>query len=337
MRAKGIIIIMRLTIGIRVLKLRAYGPVPSRRLGQSLGINHIPPKVCTYSCVYCQLGRTINMQSERQEFYPPDEIFSDVEEQLARVRSKNEHVDYLTFVPDGEPTLDVNLCREIELLKPLGIGIAVISNASLMWREDVRSDLLDADWVSLKVDAVTEGLWRRVNRPHKALKHEAILEGMKEFAEIFEGEMATETMLIHGINDSGEEAEKIVDFLAELNPHKAYVAIPTRPPAERWVTPADEEALNHVYQIFDEKLIDVEYLIGYEGDAFAFSGNLEEDLLSITSVHPMREEAVNELLYKAGSNWNTVERLIKEQRLVEIEYMGKRFYLRKLPSHISLP
>lgn len=315
--------------------MRAYGPVPSRRLGRSLGINHIPPKVCSYSCVYCQLGRTIRMQCERVEFYPPEEILKDVEEQVVKARDKDERVDYVTLVADGEPTLDINLGKEIELLKSLGIKIAVISNASLMWRQDVRSDLLDADWVSLKVDAITEGLWRRVNRPHKALKHEAVLEGMKEFADIFEGELATETMLIHGVNDRGEEAEKMVDFLTELNPTKAYIAIPTRPPAERWVKPADEEAINRAYQIFNGKLRRVEYLIGYEGNSFAFTGDIEDDLLSITSVHPMREEGVNMLLFKAGSDWDTVERLIKEHKLIELEYLKKKFYMRKLPSRLS--
>ena len=315
--------------------MKAFGPVPSRRLGRSLGINHIPPKVCTYSCVYCQLGRTIRMQSEPGVFYTPEEILREVEKQVIRARDGDERIDYLTFVPDGEPTLDINLGREIELLKPWGIKIAVISNASLLWREDVRGDLLDADWVSLKVDAVTETLWRRVNRPHGALSHEAVLEGMKEFADVFEGELATETMLIKDLNNSSEEAEKTADFLTELKPDKAYIAIPTRPPTEGWVKPADEGAINRAYQIFNEKLGHVEYLIGYEGDAFAFTGNFEEDLLSITSVHPMREEGVNKLLSKANSDWEAVERLIKEHRLVEIEYMGKKFYMRKLPSRLS--
>lgn len=312
--------------------MRAYGPVPSRRLGRSLGINHIPPKICTYSCVYCQLGRTITMRSERREFYPPEEIVGEVEGQIVKAQERGERVDYLTFVPDGEPTLDLNLGRMIGLLKPLGIKIAVISNASLMWRDDVRRDLLDADWVSMKVDAVTEGLWRGVNRPHKALKHEVVLEGMKEFADDFKGELATETMLIRDLNDSASEAEKIASFLAELRPDKAYIAIPTRPPAESWVKPADERALTQTYHIFDGKLRHVEYLIGYEGNAFAFTGSVEDDLLSITSVHPMREESVDKLLSKADSGWDTVERLIKANKLVEIAYQGRKFYMRRLPS-----
>jgi len=312
--------------------MKAYGPVPSRRLGQSLGINHVPPKVCSYSCVYCQLGRTIKMQSDRCEFYSPDEIVKEVADQVDKALQRNEHIDYLTFVPDGEPTLDVNLGKEIEFVKHLGIKVAVISNASLMWRTDVRCDLISADWVSLKVDTVSETLWKRINRPHGSLKLKAVLEGMKEFAKQFKGELTTETMLIKGFNDRRREVEKIADFLAFLKPEKSYIAIPTRPPAERWVESSDEGAINQAYQIFSEKLRYVEYLIGYEGNTFAFTGNIEEDLLSIMSVHPMREEGVLALLSKAGSNWNTIDEMIKRGKLIKIEYQGRKFYMRKLPS-----
>jgi wyosine [tRNA(Phe)-imidazoG37] synthetase (radical SAM superfamily) len=108
--------------------MRAFGPVPSRRLGRSLGINNIPPKACTYSCVYCQVGRTSEMQVERRSFYDPEEVVQDVWDRVQRSTEAGETIDYLTFVPDGEPTLDVHLGREIELLKPLGIPIAVITN-----------------------------------------------------------------------------------------------------------------------------------------------------------------------------------------------------------------
>jgi len=308
----------------------AFGPVPSRRLGRSLGINNIPPKVCTYSCVYCQLGRTIKMQADRRAFYPPDEILKDVEEKVERAREVGESIDYLTFVPDGEPTLDTNLGREIELLKPLGIKIAVITNASLIWREDVRDALMKADWVSLKVDSTREDVWRKINRPHGTLQLPSILDGMLEFAKAYEGELATETMLVEGVNDSDDHLKEVADFLAQLGPITAYLSLPTRPPAERWVQPPGEEVINRAYQILSQRLDQVEYLIGYEGNAFAFTGNVEEDLLSITAVHPMREEAVSEFLSRARADWPIVHKLIEENQLVETAYGGKRFYMRKL-------
>lgn len=312
-------------------KMIAFGPVPSRRLGHSLGINNIPPKICTYTCVYCQVGKTLKMQVEREAFYNPEKILYAVENKVKEAKKKGEPVDYLTFVPDGEPTLDIHLGKEIELLKGIGVKIAVISNASLVWKEDVRDDLSKADWVSLKIDAISPDIWHRINRAHKSLKLDKILQGISDFSHTFNGELVTETMLIKDINDNSEELEKIANFIAGLNVKKSYIAIPTRPPTEKWVRSATEHSVNLAFQLFNEQSIDVEYLIGYEGNAFAFTGNVEEDLLSITSVHPMREEAVNELLKKAKSDWKIIIKLIAENKLVETEYGNKKFYMRKLP------
>ena len=312
--------------------MRAFGPVPSRRLGRSLGVNNIPPKYCTYSCIYCQIGRTTNLIAERRAFYKPDEVVDDVMRLAEEVSRRGERIDYLTFVPDGEPTLDLNLGYEIEGLKPLGIPIAVLTNGSLLWMEDVRRDLLKADWVSLKVDAASEGVWRRINRPHGSLSLEEIWEGMRLFAGEFDGTLATETMMVKDVNDDEDELEAIASFLAELQPDVAYIAVPTRPPAERWVEPASEESLNAAYQIFSDLLSHVELLIGFEGEDFAYSGDVERDILSITSVHPMREDALRALLRRAGADWSLVERLIETERLRVVEYKGGRFYLRHLGS-----
>jgi len=307
-----------------------FGPVPSRRLGRSLGINNIPPKVCSYSCVYCQLGRTQTMQIERRPFYDPESVFQEVRDKVNESRDAGEPIDYLTFVPDGEPTLDIHLGREIDLLRPLGLKIAVITNGSLVWRDDVRQQLAKADWVSLKVDSTDEALWHKIDRPYGTLKMRPVLDGMLEFASEFSGELATETMLTEGVNDSREDLENTGDFLNDLNPSTAYLAIPTRPPAEKWVRAPNEEAVNRAYQILNDRLEKLEYLIGYEGDAFALTGDVERDLLSITAVHPMRESAVRAFLARAGSRWRVVDELMARDLLVEVEYARNKFYLRSL-------
>ncbi len=311
----------------------AFGPVPSRRLGRSLGINNIPDKVCSYACVYCQIGRTLKMEIERRSFYPPELIFEEVKRKAEEAEERRERIDYLTFVPDGEPTLDANLGKEIEMLKALNIPLAILTNSSLIWREDVKEDLLKLDFVSLKLDAVSEDLWRRIDRPHKTLRLDKILEGMLEFRKDFDGKLVTETMLIDGIN-YGEEFKKIAEFLRELKPDIAYIAVPTRPPWEKWVKPPREEVINMAFQTFADAIGEerVEYLIGYEGNAFAFTGNVKEDILSITAVHPMREDALRELLKKANAEWSVVEKLVDEGKLIELEYRGRRFYMRKLKS-----
>jgi len=314
----------------------AFGPVPSRRLGRSLGINNIPAKVCSYSCIYCQLGRTIKISVEREAFYNPEKVFKDVKRKVKEAEIRKEKVDFLTFVPDGEPTLDLNLGVEMELLREMKTPIAILTNASLLWRADVRGGLLKADLVSIKVDAVDEDLWRKINRPHKSLRIDEILNGIIEFSKEFKGEIITETMLIDRL-DYEDELEKIAGFLSELRPHKAYIAIPTRPPAETWVKPADERVVNMAFQVFSEKLGEdkVEYLIGYEGNAFAFTGNIKEDLLSITAVHPMREEGVKELLRKANAGWEIIEKLLDEGKIIELEYEGHKYYMRKITSRIK--
>jgi wyosine [tRNA(Phe)-imidazoG37] synthetase (radical SAM superfamily) len=275
------------------------------------------------------------MEMEPRPFYKTARIAGEARRKLEQAREKGEPVDYVTFVPDGEPTLDANLGAEIDVLKELGVKMAVITNGSLLWREDVQQDLLKAGWVSLKVDAVSEETWRRVNQPHKSLKLETILQGMLKFAQTFDGKLTTETMLVRGVNDNLSEIKRIAEFLAMLKPARGYVAIPTRPPAER-VEPAAEQTINAAYQIFKEKLGEAEYLIGYEGNAFACTGDVQEDILSITAVHPMREDAVVEFLENARTDWGTIQELIDNGSLVGLEYQGKRFYMRKLPGR-SLP
>jgi wyosine [tRNA(Phe)-imidazoG37] synthetase (radical SAM superfamily) len=272
------------------------------------------------------------MQAERRMFYNPQKILRDVQDKVKKVKETGDPIDYLTFVPDGEPTMDINLAYEIDLLKSLGIKIAVITNGSLIWREDVREALMKADWVSLKIDAVQEEFWRRINRPYGTLQLSLIQQGMFEFARTYRGELVTETMLVRTVNDSEDGLSKIADLLARLKPDRAYLSIPTRPPAEEWAQPPPEEIINQAYHILHERIGQVEYLIGYEGNDFAFTGNVEEDLLSITAVHPMREEAVSDFLARAESDWSVIHRLIDRGQLIETKYKGRKFYMRRLPS-----
>ena len=270
------------------------------------------------------------MQVERCSFYDPADVVMYVTRQVKNAQKKSEAIDYLTFVPDGEPTLDINLGCEIDLLKPMGIKIGIITNGSLIDREDVKADLMKADWVSVKIDASSKNRWRVIDRPHKSLSLDSIREGMLDFSKQFQGTLVTETMLIQSRYHDLEDINKMADFVSALNPDKAYLSIPTRPPAESWVKAPDPETLNNTFQIFDKKVNHVEYLVGYEGNAFAFTGDAEKDLLSITSVHPMRKSAVRDLLYRANENWTLVEKLLCENRLVETQYNDQWFYMRNM-------
>jgi wyosine [tRNA(Phe)-imidazoG37] synthetase (radical SAM superfamily) len=311
--------------------ISAFGPVPSRRLGQSLGINIVPAKTCSYGCVYCQVGRTNAMQIRRQFFYDPEEVYEVVHDKVKKTLAAGETIDYLSFVPDGEATLDINLGREIDLVRGLGIDVAVISNASIIDDPDVQHELARADLVSLKVDAVRERAWRAVDRPHGRLQLDTILEGMVEFARRYQGRLLTETMLVRGANDGIDEVTATAEFIAQLRPETAFLSIPTRPPSEDWVRAPDEETVNRAFHTFADRVDTVECLLGVESGSFGFTGDVEEDILGVTAVHPMSEASVRELLDKAGAQWSVVEKLLAEEKIVKLIHNGGTFYFRKLP------
>lgn len=311
------------------MERRVYGPVPSRRLGLSLGVNNIPHKVCTYSCRYCQVGKSLKMQLQRQVFYEPEELVDEVKELLSKLQHKTDYPDYITIVPDGEPTLDVNLGSLIEQLKLLQVPVAVITNASLINLPEVQHDLLQADFVSVKADAFTFETWKTLNIPHKQLDINQIADGIRVFRKRFTGKMVTETMLVKGVNDSVSELKNTALFIESFKPDVAYLAIPTRPPAFNHVEPSDEATVNSAYHIFQEKIAHVELLTGYEGNAFASTGNFRDDLLSITAVHPMREDAVLGLMQKTGASEDLLSVLLKEKLIERLLYGGHAYYLRK--------
>jgi wyosine [tRNA(Phe)-imidazoG37] synthetase (radical SAM superfamily) len=307
-----------------------FGPVPSRRLGRSLGINHIPPKHCSYSCRYCQVGPTQHQEIERRTFYTPEEVFRDLMLHVEALREQGEAVDFLTFVPDGEPALDIHLGATIDALRPLGLPIAVISNASLIWREDVRADLAKADWVSLKVDSVDPATWRALNQPHPDLRLDAILAGIRTFAGIYGGTLASETMLVAGVNDDEAAVTAVADFLASAGIRLAYLAIPHRPPADSAVSCPDESVVTRAWHIFQDRLAQVELLTDYEGDVFSPTGDPGSELLAIAAVHPLRESAVQALLARAGADRTVVDELLRAGSLRQVDYAGESFYIRQL-------
>ena len=307
-----------------------FGPIPSRRLGRSLGINNIPPKICSYSCIYCQIGVTDSMSIKREGYYSPNDIFKEVSSKVRQLQDAGEEIDFLTFVPDGEPTLDINLGKEIDLLKSLGIKIAVITNSSLLWDENVRKDLMKADWVSVKVDTVDEKIWHLLNRPHGKLELQKIIHGIKTFASAFKGKLVTETMLVKGINDGFESIKRTAEIINWINPDRFYLLVPTRPPAEKFVEPPSEELLNTAYQAFRDSISNVELLAYNEGVDFSYTSDVEKELLSILAVHPMRQDAIDEFMKKADADKSLISSLTKSKKIKEVLYNNNSYYVKNI-------
>lgn len=310
----------------------AFGPVPSRRLGRSLGINNIPPKHCSYACVYCQVGPTPDQEITPRPFYPPEEILRQVRARLETLRTRGETVDYLTFVPDGEPTLDSRLGESIDALRELGLPIAVISNASLLWYEEVRTALARADWVSVKIDSVIPRVWDRINRPHGLLRLADILAGIHRFAAEFGGRLVSETMLLAGLNDDTEDLKALARFIASTGIGQAYLAIPHRPTAVAGVRGPDEAIVLAALRTLADQGLQVELLTAYEGDVFAYGGDLRAEILAISAVHPLRASAIRALVEKAGGGMAVVDALLASGELRQLEHEGETFYMRRLRS-----
>ena len=298
-------------------------------MGYSLGINHIPPKNCPYSCVYCQVGRTTHLGTIRRSFYSIGQILEELDAKLSESAKTGRKIDYLTLVPDGEPTLDINLGKLIRWLRRFDLPVAVISNGSLIDRQDVQEDLLLADWVSLKVDAVIEADWHRIDRPHRSLSLPSILKGMLKFRGRYQGELVTETMLVSGINDNEPAIHHLCEYLDELKPLKSYLSIPTRPPAESWVRPPDADSLQRVFQMIGSSNIFMDLLFELENTDFQSTGNITEDILGITAVHPIREEALQNMVSLAHADLSIVEELLASGKIARIQYRGVWFYVRR--------
>jgi wyosine [tRNA(Phe)-imidazoG37] synthetase (radical SAM superfamily) len=206
-----------------------FGPVPSRRLGFSLGVDIIPAKYCCFDCIYCQIGKTTNVDMTRKSFIDPYKIIDEIVDMV----NKTEHIDHITFSGSGEPTLNSDLGTMIEEVKRItDIPVSVITNGALLHLDDVRKDLLLADVVLPSLDAVSEDIFRYINRPHSLIDIDTIIRGLKLLRNEYQGKIWLEVMLIKDVNDTREELKKLKDIVSELNVDKLQLNTVTRPPTE---------------------------------------------------------------------------------------------------------
>ncbi len=215
---------------------RVFGPVRSRRLGVSLGVDPLPFGRCSYDCVYCQLGRTRSCRVKRTGYLDPSHLLVELQEHLTALGPNK--LDWITVVGAGEPTLYTGLGALLSGIRALTeTKLAVITNGSLLHRADVREELTAADAVLPSLDAGDERTFRAINRPHTVLSFEQVLEGLVAFRSEFSGQLWVEVMLVAGLNDGPEALGALAAALARIEPDEVHVNVPTRPPAENWVQP----------------------------------------------------------------------------------------------------
>ncbi|MFH1633527.1 MAG: radical SAM protein [Chloroflexota bacterium] len=302
-----------------------FGPVPSRRLGQSLGIDTIPLKTCNWNCINCQLGRTRPVTNERREYIPRDDILAELKQALNSHQPSE--IDWITFVGSGEPTLHSGigwLIREIKAITEL--PVAVITNGASLYLPEVQADLMNADAVLPSLDAGNSESYRRINRPHPEATFERLLDGLAAFERRYQGKLWIEVMLMKGINDTEPALREIASALQRIQPDEVHIILPTRPPVETWVQPSDEEGLLRARAILGE----ITQVVHPASGSFDFSGNenLVDAIVGIITRHPMREDELTTALKQWAPETvaQTLDDLATSGRAQVIERYGCRFW-----------
>jgi len=310
-----------------------FGPVPSRRLGQSLGIDPIPFKTCNWNCVYCQLGRSKPLVNERKEYFPSEKILTEVDRALKSHQPGE--IDWVTFIGSGETALHANIGWLIQQVKLLtNLPVAAITNGSLLYLPEMRAALGAADAILPSLDAGNAQLYRKINRPHPEATFERLLNGLATFRHEYSGKLWVEIMLVGGLNDSEEALRGLAVALQLIRPDEIHLNLPTRPPAETWVQPPDDEGLFRARAILGDTAQVVLPTSGVFG--LGESDTLVDAIINIISRHPMRE---NELIatlehWSPGDVTATLQKLKLSGQVQRVERYGVRFWI---DSHAFFP
>lgn len=298
-----------------------YGPVPSRRMGESLGISPIPKKTCNYSCIYCQLGRTDKLSNKRQEFFAVSDIIDELKDNL----SSKVNFDVVTIVGEGEPTLYLKLGDLIDEIKKLTTKpVAVITNGSLLYDKSVQKDLSKADIVLPSLDSYDENTFKKVNRPYGKLDFMECYKGLAQFSKNYKGQLWLEIMLIEGINDDENSLIKFKSLIKEINYDRLYINTPVRPPAEEGVHQVKSENMDRAVEFLGG--ISIENLVSVRFDS-KIKDNYKA-ILSIIKRHPMNQFEIKTFLNsrKSKDSFDIIERLNKDQAIDHINYKGITTY-----------
>lgn len=302
--------------------IHIYGPVPSRRLGFSLGVDIVPFKTCSFNCIYCQLGRTARKTVQRKDYFSSSAILSQVKKKL----SSGQQIDCITFSGSGEPTLNKAIGKIIRDVKKIAsIPVAVLTNGSLLWRKSVRKDLLAADTVLPSLDAATQKVLTKVNRPHPSLTSKKIIEGLKKFRQEFKGKIWLEVMLVKGVNDSPSHIKKLKEVLAGINPDRIQLNTVIRPPAEKSakaLSPGDLEKIKKYFGGNCEVIAEFK-----EKKQKPPEETLEKAILSMVQRRPV---TLADISFSLGITRNEAKKhlcfLLERGRIKSVRHKGMEYY-----------
>jgi len=304
-------------------QVHIYGPVPSRRLGYSLGVDILPYKTCTLDCVYCQLGPTPETTDRAGCFFEEQEILSQIQEAVSPSRGR---IDYITFSGSGEPTLNAGLGSLIRKIKAMtDITVAVLTNGTLLTRKEVRQALMEADLVVPSLDAATQEMFERVNRPHPSLKVRDIIQSLIRFRQEYQGRLWLEVMLVAGINDSPEHIRDLKEAAAAIHPDRVQLNTVARPPAEGFARALTQERMEEIREIFGPE---AEIIADFSGDPRLSS--LEAVGAAIVDLVKRRPVTLTDIANSLGLHRNEaikhLDLLRKDDKIRVVFHKGRKYY-----------
>jgi wyosine [tRNA(Phe)-imidazoG37] synthetase (radical SAM superfamily) len=298
-----------------------FGPVQSRRLGFSLGVDPVPRKTCSMDCVYCEVGRTDRWTMERREWVPVADILEEVRRKLA----ERQRIDVITITGSGEPVLHSGLGAIIDGIRRLtDLPIAVLTNSSHLNDPAVRADLARADIVVPSLDAVTPEVFDALNRPHRKLRLEDVIAGLKAFRKEFKGRLWLEMLFVEGYNDGDEEVRRLAATAAEIGPDRIDLNTVVRPPADTGVRGVSPERLERIRELLGPKA----FVVGRAEGATPppATVDLAEEIVEIAARRPVtRHDLIDTLGRKPGEIESVVRILLEEGRLRERFHQDELF------------
>ncbi len=271
-----------------------FGPVPSRRLGMSLGVDLVPHKICTLNCIYCECGVSTNLTTERKEYVSFDEIIKE----LDNFFSNNENPDYITFSGAGEPTLNINIGKVIDHIRRNypEVPIAVLTNGSLFNDTKVRQELLQANLILPSLDAATEKAFKKIDRPNKNLKIEDYIRGLVDFRKEFTGAIWLEVMILPGFNDDLENLRRLKDSILRINPEKIQLNTLDRPGVIENIRAATRLELQNIIDIWNIKNVEIIASSVRRKGNRSFRKDTENAVLETISRRPCTLEDLQDML-----------------------------------------
>lgn len=301
-----------------------YGPVPSRRLGFSLGVDLVPKKTCSFDCIYCQVGRTVS-KTIRRGFYVN---ISALKQELTAIIKKKPKIDYVTLSGSGEPTLHKDLDKIIRVIKKITkkkYPVCLITNSSLLSRKNVRRELKDVDLIIPSLDASYPSTFQKINRPYPEISFQKVVAGLVQLRKEFRGEVWLEIMLVKGVNDSLAEAVKFRELIDKIKPDKVQLNLPVRPAPVKLRLPEDKR-IREIKRIIGSNVEVAEY--SHSGKQNSFAKNMDFEILKYLRRRPASLEDLEIFLNVAASEIEkTLKIMLKNRDIKEYLCHGKKYFV----------